>query len=380
MLREYDLFISFKNSKEDSLTRTIDSEVANKLFLALRKENINIFFSNKVLSENGVANYMLEIQRALESSKALLIVYSKTSYITEGWVAHEWMTYLNLMMKDADRKIFLYSIKSTTSNIPPFLRPYECFTDYRQAFQHVVNSVKHAERSNSMGISKRVFLSAYWGLFNDNSFDLYYNKLISEEFDNYDAYCLKWRYYNGLSQEKYMEELQALSERKQNPLLLYLLSMQYRSLECLDIKHSNFLREKAYQYFVDKVTCAAEREAEIALVIIEDVCHHYNGAFYMCDVVKDVLEAYHIKTKVYIFNEHNQQIDFSAFRKSVVFISNTDSHVDEKLLDAMTHISDRILIGLNSFGPNAVNCDFGRCAIFENSSKDITKICRTLLS
>lgn len=379
MSNKYDLFISFKNSQEDNVTKTIDSEEANRLFVAFRKERINIFFSNKVLSENGVANYMLEIQNALESSKVLLIVYSEISYITEGWVAHEWMTYLNLMMKDANRKIFLYSMKNTTSNIPPFLRPYECFTNYEQTFNHVLNSVKYSAHDSVLDVSKRFFLSAYWGLFNDNSFDLYCNRHISEDFDNHEAYCLKWKSFNGLSTEKFIEALQIISDKKKNPLVTYLLSMQFRSLEHLDLNYSNLLRRKAYKYFVDNIELK-QGEGEIALIIIEDNYNHYNGAFYMCDVVNDVLVAYNIQTKIYIFKECNQYIDFSNYRKSVIFLSNTDSYIAENVLRAIYHFEDRILIGLNSFGKNAINYDFGNCVVFENTSKDITKMCRMLLS
>lgn len=374
----YDLFISFKNSEEGSSKSTIDSQIAKRLFEAFRKEKINTFFSNKVLSENGVANYMLEIQNALESAKVLLVIYSKISYIIEGWVAHEWMTYLNLMMKDPRRKIFLYSINGTISDIPPFLRPYECFTEYDQALTHVVNSILFNNNIDST-VSKRFFLSAYWGLFNDDSFDMYCNRKITEPFNNYDAYCLKWKYYNGLSVEKFIEELTLISNDNKSPLVTYLLSMQYRCLDFLDIDYSNLLRNKAYNLFVNNLHLKKRMDEEVALIIIEDKYKHYNGAFYMCDVINDVLEAYNISTCIYLFDEGNQNIDLSKYQKIVIFISNTVSYINNNMLSMIYNYEDKIYIGLNSFGLEAINYDFKGCKVFENTPKDITRICRLLL-
>ena len=72
---QYDLFISFKNSTELGLTE--DREVASKFFDTLNQNDFRVFFSNTVLSDKGIANYMLEIQSALEGSKAILVVFSR---------------------------------------------------------------------------------------------------------------------------------------------------------------------------------------------------------------------------------------------------------------------------------------------------------------
>ena len=98
MSYQYDLFISFKNSTELGLTE--DREVANRFFEALNQNDFKVFFSNAILSEKGIANYMLEIQSALEGSKSILVIFSRVDYISNGWVAQEWMTFLNLLMKD----------------------------------------------------------------------------------------------------------------------------------------------------------------------------------------------------------------------------------------------------------------------------------------
>ena len=76
---QYDLFISFKNSTEKGLT--VDREVAKQFFLALQENQFKVFFSNATLTDKGIANYMLEIQSALEGAKAILVVYSDINYI-----------------------------------------------------------------------------------------------------------------------------------------------------------------------------------------------------------------------------------------------------------------------------------------------------------
>lgn len=377
MSYQYDLFISFKNSTELGLTE--DREVASKFFGALNQNDFKVFFSNSVLSDKGVANYMLEIQNALEGSKSILVVFSRVDYISSGWVAQEWMTFLNLLMKDPQRNIYIYSIKNDISNLPPFLRPYECFSDYNSALTHLTNGLRSEVVSLKEGIGKRDFLNAYWGLFGNTDIADYIDKPMRDEFYNYEVYCAKSKFINGGDIKTYIDGLSHLISEKQNPLASYLLSRHYRDVKYLDLGLSRELTRAAYASFKNKVANSAE-DSEIGLWILTDDCE-YDGAFYMCDVLHDVLDAYNVKTEIKVLNpDQLNEIDFAEQRKIVLFWSDVCIDVPDSFVDRMRLYKDRVLIALNSFGENALSYDIRDFELFENNNMDITKMCRILLS
>ena len=374
---QYDLFISFKNSTELGLTE--DREVASKFFDTLNQNDFRVFFSNTVLSDKGIANYMLEIQSALEGSKAILVVFSRVDYISKGWVAQEWMTFLNLLMKDPNRNIYIFSIKNDNSNLPPFLRPYECFGDYKSAITHLTNGLKNHNTEQTDGIGKREFLNAYWGLFGNTDIFDYINKPMQDDFYNYEVYCLKSKFINGGDAKAYIEGLQRLIDEKKNPLASYLLSRHFRDVKHLDLSFSRKLARTAYESFTQKVKNSAENSEIDLWILTDDV--EYDGAFYMCDIIHDVLDAYDVKTKIEILTpDILNTVDFQKQRKIVLFWSDVCIDVPDFFIDALKTNNDKVLIGLNSFGENALSYDIRDCELFENNNTDITKVCRILLS
>lgn len=377
MSYQYDLFISFKNSTELGLTE--DREVANKFFNALNQNEFKVFFSNAVLSEKGIANYMLEIQSALEGSKSILVIFSRVDYISKGWVAQEWMTFLNLLMKDPQRSIYIFSIKNDSSNLPPFLRPYECFGDYRSALEHLTNGLKSADSAHKEGIGKRDFLNAYWGLFGNTDIDDYLDKPMRDAFYNYEVYCLKSKFINGGDLKTYIDGLSHFIEMKENPLAAYLLSRHYRDVKYLDLPLSRKLTRMAFESFKKKVANSADN-SEIGLWILTDNCE-YDGAFYMCDVIHDVLDAYEVNTEIKIVEPSmTSDLDFSNPRKIVLFWSDVCIEVPDAFIERMRSNKDKMLIALNSFGENALSYDIKDFELFENNNMDITRMCRILLS
>lgn len=374
---QYDLFISFKNSTELGLTE--DREVASKFFDTLNQNDFRVFFSNTVLSDKGIANYMLEIQSALEGSKAILVIFSRVDYISKGWVAQEWMTFLNLLMKDPNRNIYIFSIKNDNSNLPPFLRPYECFGDYKSAITHLTNGLKNHTTEQTDGIGKREFLNAYWGLFGNTDIFDYISKPMQDDFYNYEVYCLKSKFINGGDAKAYIEGLRCLIDEKMNPLASYLLSRHFRDVKHLDLSLSRKLARTAYESFAQKVENSSD-DSEIDLWILTDDVE-YDGAFYMCDIIHDVLDAYDVKTKIKILTpDILQNVDFQKQRKIVLFWSDVCIDVPDFFIDNLKMNKDKVLIGLNSFGENALSYDIRDCELFENNNTDITKVCRILLS
>ena len=375
---QYDLFISFKNSTEKGLT--VDGEVAKQFFLALQENQFNVFFSNATLTDKGIANYMLEIQNALEGAKAILVVYSDINYISQGWVAQEWMTFLNILMKDPQRNIYIYSIKKDTTELPPFLRPYECFTDFQHALLHLTNGL-HAQghtRSASEK-TKREFLNAYWGLFGNTDMHELINATMIDPFYNHQVYCQKSRYLSGGDEEAYVTALQNIVDNTDNPLAAHLLSRYYRDAKHLDLKYSNQLSQNAYLSFMKKVALCPEG-GEIALVILSDK-KEYDGAFYMCDIVHDVLDAYDVKSSILIVDPNSDyNKDLTAYRRIVLFWSDVCLEYKNDFVETIRTLGNKVLIALNSFGSSVLPESLRNYEIFDNNNTDITKICRTLLS
>lgn len=377
MSYQYDLFISFKNSTELGLTE--DREVANQFFEALNQNDFKVFFSNAVLSEKGIANYMLEIQNALEGSKSILVIFSRVDYISRGWVAQEWMTFLNLLMKDPRRNIYIFSIKNDNSNLPAFLRPYECFGDYKSALTHLTNGLKSEDGALVEGIGKRDFLNAYWGLFGNTDIYDYLDKPMRDKFYNYEVYCLKSKFLNGGDLNSYIAGLSRLIEARKNPLASYLLSRHYRDVKYLNLVLSRNLARDAYDSFKKKVDNSAEN-GEIGLWILTDRSE-YDGAFYMCDVIHDVLDAYEVSTEIKVLTPNMlTEIDFSSERKVVLFWSDVCIDIPTCFFERIKQENERVLIALNSFGENALAYDIRDFELFENNNMDITKMCRILLS
>ncbi len=375
----YDLFISFKNSTEEGLTE--DRNVAKSFFERLSGDGFNVFFSNQVLSDAGVSNYMFEIQSAIEGAKAFLLVFSHIEYITHGWVAQEWMTFLNILLKDPRRSIFIYSINKQAAELPPFLRPYECFDDFNSALSHMANGItgEKPSLSGSSAIGKRDFLNAYWGLFGNGGFDVFIDRPMGDKFYNYEVYRLKSRFLSDGDIRKYTTGLETLIKERNNPLAAYLLSRHYRNFRYLDLSLSRALSKTAYDSFLKKVGNSSTN-GEIGLWILTDNCE-YDGAFYMCDVIHDVLDAYDVGTEIRILRPGElDSADFGNHRKTVLFWSDVCLDIPGTFIEKMHDHRDKLLLALNSFGENAVPYDIKDLDLFENNNTEITKLCRILLS
>lgn len=94
----YDFFISFKCTDNGELTE--DRTIAEELYIRLQSAGYQVFFSEQILEKEGITKYISEINQALNDARIFILVCSKKEYILNGWVAQEWSSFLNLMMKD----------------------------------------------------------------------------------------------------------------------------------------------------------------------------------------------------------------------------------------------------------------------------------------
>ena len=116
------------------------------------------------------------------------------------------------------------------------------------------------------------------------------------------------------------------------------------------------------------------------MVILTDETE-YDGAFYMCDIIHDVLDAYDVKSSILIVNPNSDyDRSFNEYRRIVLFWSDVCLEYSEDFVETIKVLGDKVLIALNSFGGSALPESLRNYEIFDNNNTDITKMCRTLLS
>lgn len=95
--KDFDVFISYKETDDETHQRTLDSELAHSLYNDLTAQGLRVFFSHITLREKSGEDYEPYIFAALESSSVMLLVSTSPKYVNSVWVRNEWMRYLNLI-------------------------------------------------------------------------------------------------------------------------------------------------------------------------------------------------------------------------------------------------------------------------------------------
>lgn len=139
----YDVFISFKNTDENG-TYTEDSYLAEKLYLALKQENLNVFYSNIVLNEVGAAAYKNAIEDALEQSSVLVSIATKVEYLTSQWVSYERESFHNDILSGRKKSACIVPFIKNISgcDVPRSLRNYQTFEIGVSSISDVVSFIK----------------------------------------------------------------------------------------------------------------------------------------------------------------------------------------------------------------------------------------------
>ena len=98
MNEKYEAFITFKNTiPEGGLT--VDRMIAERLHSRLVAEGLNVFFSEKNLSET---EFMEQIYAALDEAELLIVVCTDPEHVRSKWVKSEWTNFLGAI--NSDRK------------------------------------------------------------------------------------------------------------------------------------------------------------------------------------------------------------------------------------------------------------------------------------
>jgi|GEM_PF-6346958 len=93
--KPYDVFISYKRTDANG-GRTVDSQIAKKLYLFLREKGFNVFFAEESLKMVGGERYEPYIFAALTSANVMILFGSCKEYFEATWVKNEWRRFLVL--------------------------------------------------------------------------------------------------------------------------------------------------------------------------------------------------------------------------------------------------------------------------------------------
>ncbi len=117
----FDIFICYKEGDGQG-RRTLDSVLATELYELLTKEGYKVFFSRVTLDDKFGVAYEPYIYAALQSSKVMIAVGTKTEHYNAVWVRNEWSRYLALI-KSGAKKVLIPAYKD--------MDPYELPEEFR---------------------------------------------------------------------------------------------------------------------------------------------------------------------------------------------------------------------------------------------------------
>ena len=143
---EHDVFISFKNSDESG-RKTIDSEIAKKLYDFLTKKGLRVFFSDVELEFIGKAQYSRVIDEALDASRFLIAVGSSYKNLDSEWVYYEWNSFLNDIRsgRKPNAEVFVLFSGMKVTELPRALRQQQAFNaDEKDSYERLYGFIKNA--------------------------------------------------------------------------------------------------------------------------------------------------------------------------------------------------------------------------------------------
>ena len=101
--KPYDIFICYKETDDNTGSRTEDSTIAQDIYTELIKEGYKVFFSRVTLREVAGTEYEPYIYAALSSAKIMLAIGTKYEYYDAVWVKNEWSRYISMIGDDSSK-------------------------------------------------------------------------------------------------------------------------------------------------------------------------------------------------------------------------------------------------------------------------------------
>ncbi len=109
-MEKYEVFISYKHLDADGKI-TEDYSIAKELYITLKERGISVFFSDETLFLLGRSDYKKAIDEALETAKILIVIATRSEYLSSGWVEYEYETFYEdiLSGRKKDANIISYT-------------------------------------------------------------------------------------------------------------------------------------------------------------------------------------------------------------------------------------------------------------------------------
>ena len=372
------VFISFKNSEAGALTA--DSEIAAHLCDSLRAKNITVFFSNTSLREHGTDRYMDEIEEEITSSDVMVVVGTKSEYVSKGWVRQEWMTFLNLALSSASEKS-LYTYVPEPGDVqtfPAFLRPYQSFTTEDEAVTFILNRFLLQRESAEREPTKTLFWNKYLGLFGAQNHEEALNILPALSFsggmgDALMGSCHMWRRSVSQSYDLFVSSAKQGSAAGCYLLAYYLITGQFGEKRLREAKE---LLLSGYGNFREQ----SSPDAEI-LFLIWTSQRRLSRAFYCAEMFRHIMEAYDIEADIRVRKPNTKaDTDFGKY-KNVIFILNEDSfRTDETFLADIGACRGTPFFLLNNFTIDAIPRQLRKYPTYACEDADIGSISRILIT
>jgi len=126
--REYDVFISFKESGEDK-SKTEDYFIAKRLYEFLTEKGLAVFFSPVTLESLGKAQYSKMIDEALDTVEVLIAVGCSKQHLKTRWVEYEWGSFIEDIRSGAkpNAEVFVVFSDMDISEFPRALKRQQAF-------------------------------------------------------------------------------------------------------------------------------------------------------------------------------------------------------------------------------------------------------------
>ena len=90
----YDIFISYKHTDECG-NLTEDYNLAKQLYEKLTNIGYKVFYSDNTLTEIGSSRYKKDIDEALDKTKLMIVLLTKSEYASSKWIQYEWDSFYN---------------------------------------------------------------------------------------------------------------------------------------------------------------------------------------------------------------------------------------------------------------------------------------------
>lgn len=159
MKKEYQVFISFKQSNDETGEDTLDKGIAFKVYQYLSSKDLKVFLSSITLKSLGQDNWSDEINLALKESKVFIAIGTNQAHMNSQWVYTERVSFFALKLVDNSKAIYGYiASPMLIEDLPDDMKQIEVFQDkkpdaLKSLYTYIRNHLLRSFRNTSNKVS-----------------------------------------------------------------------------------------------------------------------------------------------------------------------------------------------------------------------------------